>query len=241
MVVFTVFLGRMAKVDSGTMPYPVFVYAGLLPWTFFATAISNAGNSVVNSQQMITKIYFPRLLVPLASIGAAVVDFLIAFTLLVALMIYYGISPSWPILAVPALMLLVCVAAAGVGTLLAALNVAYRDFKYTLPFLIQIWLFATPSVYMNMNSPDVDDPVAGSRTMTSIAHDGSNIYSNDDAESSSSARAADQRTQNARPTLPSSIRVLVDLNSHDGGYLRSFALPRWVGNFRGEGSSLLPL
>ena len=150
MVVFTVFLGQMARVDSGDFPYPLFVYAGLLPWTFFATAVSNAGNSVVGSAQMVSKIYFPRLLIPLASVAAAVVDFLIAFLLLAGLMFYYGIVPGWQILLVPLLLLLAVLAAVGVGSMLAALNVSYRDFKYTIPFLMQIWMFATPTVYMNV-------------------------------------------------------------------------------------------
>ena len=150
MVVFTVFLGQMARVDSGDLPYPVFVYAGLLPWTFFATAISNAGNSVVGSAQMVSKIYFPRLLIPFGAVAAAVVDFVIAFSLLAALMLYYHIVPGWGILLVPLLLALAVLAAVGVGTLLAALNVAYRDFKYTIPFLVQIWMFATPTVYMNV-------------------------------------------------------------------------------------------
>ncbi len=150
MVVFTVFLGQMARVDSGNLPYPVFVYAGLLPWTFFATAISNAGNSVVSSAQMVSKIYFPRLLIPFAAVAAAVVDFLIAFLLLAGLMFYYGIVPGWGILLVPLLLALAVLAAIGVGTILAALNVAYRDFRYVIPFLVQIWMFATPTVYMNV-------------------------------------------------------------------------------------------
>lgn len=152
MVVFTVFLGQMARVDSGDFPYPVFVYAGLLPWSFFATAISNAGNSVVGSAQMVSKIYFPRLLIPLSSVAAAVVDFLIAFLLMAVLMLYYGIAPGWGLLLLPLLLGLAALAAVGVGTLLAALNVAYRDFKYTIPFLVQIWMFATPTVYMNVES-----------------------------------------------------------------------------------------
>jgi lipopolysaccharide transport system permease protein len=152
MVVFTVFLGQMAHVDSGDFPYPVFVYAGLLPWTFFATAISNAGNSVVSSAQMVSKIYFPRLLIPLAAVAAAVVDFFIAFLLLAGLMLYYGIWPGWGILLVPLVLALAVIAAVGVGALLAALNVAYRDFKYTIPFLVQIWMFATPTVYMNVEA-----------------------------------------------------------------------------------------
>lgn len=153
MIVFTIFFGRMAKVPTGNLPYPLFVFAGLLPWTFFATAMANAGNSVVGSERLITKIYFPRLAVPLAAVGAAVVDFAIAFLMLVVLMIYYRLTgapvhPGVSLLMVPVIFFLIMLAATGVGTLLAALNVAYRDFKYVLPFLVQLWLFATPTVYM---------------------------------------------------------------------------------------------
>lgn len=148
MVVFTIFFGRMAKVSSGGVPYPVFAYAGLLPWTFFATAITSAGNSVIGSEQLITKVYFPRLAIPIAAVGAAVVDFAIAFGLLVALMACYGIVPGAGLLLVPLVFGLILVAALGVGTLLAALNVAYRDFKHVIPFLAQVWMFATPTVYM---------------------------------------------------------------------------------------------
>ena len=152
MVVFTIFLGRMAKVGSGDMPYPVFVYAGLLPWTFFATAITRAGNSVVAAKNVVTMVYFPRLLVPFASVGAAAVDFVLGSSVLLVLMIYYGIRPGWSLLLVPVLLLLAALAALGVGTALAALNVAYRDFKYTIPFLVQIWMFATPTVYMSVET-----------------------------------------------------------------------------------------
>ena len=153
----------MARVDSGDYPYPLFVYAGLLPWTFFATAISNAGNSVVSSAQMVSKIYFPRLLIPFAAVAAAVVDFLVAFLLLLALMFWYGIWPGWGILLVPLRSPWPFLAATGVGTLLACLNVTYRDFRYTIPFLVQIWMFATPTVYMNVESHEtaiVQQPAA---------------------------------------------------------------------------------
>ncbi len=151
MVVFTIFFGRMAGVSPGDLPYPLFAYAGLLPWTFFATAIAAAGNSVVGSERLITKIYFPRLAVPFASVGAAVVDFLIAFGLLIAMMIYYRVAPGWGLLFVPAIFGSILLAALGVGSLLAALNVAYRDFRYVIPFLVQLWMFATPTVYMQVD------------------------------------------------------------------------------------------
>jgi lipopolysaccharide transport system permease protein len=148
MVVFTIFFGRLAHVSSGGVDYSLFVYAGLLPWTFFATAITSAGNSVVGSERLITKVYFPRLAVPLASVGAAVVDSLIACGLLLGLMLYNGVSPGASLLLAPLFMAVMLLTAVGVGTLLAALNVAYRDFRYVIPFLTQFWMFATPTVYM---------------------------------------------------------------------------------------------
>jgi lipopolysaccharide transport system permease protein len=148
MVVFTIFFGRLAGVYSGDLQYPVFAYAGLLPWTFFATAIASAGNSVVGSERLITKVYFPRLAIPFASVGAAVVDFVIACGLLAILMLAYGIAPGFGILLAPLIFGVIVLAAVGVGTLLAALNVSYRDFRYVIPFLVQVWMFATPTVYM---------------------------------------------------------------------------------------------
>ncbi len=129
----------------------MFVYAGLLPWTFFATAITNAGNSVIGSERLITKVYFPRLAVPFASVGAALVDCLIAFGLLLVLMVWHRVAPGWHLLLVPVFLALILLAAVGVGTLLAALNVAYRDFRYVIPFLTQFWMFATPTVYMQLD------------------------------------------------------------------------------------------
>src|SRR5262249_50876007 len=148
MVVFTIFFRRMAGVSSGDLPYPVFVYAGLLPWTFFATAVVSAGNSVIGSERLITKIYFPRLAIPFAAVSAAGVDFVIAFGLLFALMLPNGITPGLGLLLVPVILLPLLLIALGVGTLLAALNVAYRDFRYVIPFLVQVWMFATPTIYM---------------------------------------------------------------------------------------------
>ena len=162
MVVFSVFFGRLAQVDSGGLPYPLFAFAGLLPWTFFATAIANAGNSVVGSERLITKIYFPRLAIPFASVGAALVDFAVAFGMLFVLMLYYQVSPTANLLAVPLAVALFLLAALGVGALLAALNVAYRDFRYVIPFLVQLWMFATPTVYMQ--TPEVLSEQSGARS-----------------------------------------------------------------------------
>src|SRR5262245_44910334 len=153
MAVFTVFFGRLAGLPSGDIPYPLFAFAGLLPWTFFATALSSAGNSVVTNERLITKIYFPRLTIPFASVGAAAVDFAIAGGLLFLIMAGYAVrgypvGPGWTILLAPVVFLFIAVGAAGFGTLLAALNVKYRDFRYVIPFLVQFWMFATPTVYM---------------------------------------------------------------------------------------------
>jgi lipopolysaccharide transport system permease protein len=148
MVVFTIFFGRMAGMPSGDIPYPLFAYAGLLPWTFFATAIAAAGNSVVQSERLITKIYFPRLSIPFAAVGAAVVDFVVAFGLLLVLMAYYGIAPGSGLFLAPLIFGLIVLAALGIGTLLGALSVAYRDFRYIIPFIVQFGMFATPTVYM---------------------------------------------------------------------------------------------
>src|SRR5262249_17818232 len=139
MLIFVVCLGPLAEVPSGGVPYPVFVYAGLLPWTLFAAALQNAGNSVVTSERLISKVYFPRLSLPFAAVGASLVDFAIALGVLVLLMLGYGIRPGWSIALVPGVVFLVALAAAGTGALLAALNVRYRDVRYTIPFLVQLW------------------------------------------------------------------------------------------------------
>jgi lipopolysaccharide transport system permease protein len=164
MVVFTIFFSRMAGVPSGDLPYPLFAYAGLLPWTFFATAITNAGNSIVGSERLVTKIYFPRLAMPFAAVGAAVVDFIVAFGLLLAMMVYYGVTPGINLLLTPVLLGLIALAALGIGTLMAALNVAYRDVRYVIPFLVQIWMFATPTVYMQPKAV----PAGWSRVLLSL-------------------------------------------------------------------------
>jgi lipopolysaccharide transport system permease protein len=148
MVVFTIFFSRLAGVPSDGLPYPLFAFAGLLPWTFFASAVAFAGNSVVNSERLITKVYFPRLAIPLAAVGASVVDFGIAFGMLLVLMLWYGALPGAGLLLAPVVFVVIIFAAAGIGTALAALNVAYRDFRYVIPFLLQLWMFATPTVYM---------------------------------------------------------------------------------------------
>jgi lipopolysaccharide transport system permease protein len=196
MVVFTVFFGRMAGVDSGGMPYPLFAFSGLLPWVFFSTAIANAGNSVVGSERLITKIYFPRLSIPFAAVGAAFVDFVIAFGMLIVLMIWYGVVPNASIFAVPFVIVIIAMAALGVGTLLAALNVAYRDFRYVIPFLVQLWMFATPTIYMQPANYSVEFASTESQT--------------GDWNSRSAPHASIERANEG--ALPAHIQALLNIN-----------------------------
>jgi lipopolysaccharide transport system permease protein len=148
MVVFSLFLGRMAGVAPPDVPYPLFVFAGLLPWTFFASAVSSASQSIVGNQNLVTKVYFPRLIIPMGAVAASLVDLAIAFVLLLGMMGFYRTPPGWSVLLLPPIVLGLVVAAVGVGVLLSALTVAYRDFRYVVPFLVQLWMFATPSIYL---------------------------------------------------------------------------------------------
>lgn len=147
MLVFTLFFGRLAGVPSDNVPYPVFAYAGLLAWTFFANAITNSGNSLVGSANLITKVYFPRMIIPGAAVAAGLVDFAIAFVILVLLMVYYGVMITWSILMFPVVVLLTTLLALGMGMWLSALNVKYRDVRFALPFLVQLWMFLSPVIY----------------------------------------------------------------------------------------------
>jgi lipopolysaccharide transport system permease protein len=149
MLAFTLFLGQTAGVADGlSYPYSLFVFAGLLPWLFFAGAVSSAGQSVVGNQNLVTKVWFPRLIIPFSAVGVSLLDFLIGFGLLLVLMGGHGVWPGWGIFWAPVLMLLLMIAALGIGTLLSALTVAYRDFRFVVPFMVQLWMFATPSIYM---------------------------------------------------------------------------------------------
>jgi lipopolysaccharide transport system permease protein len=147
MIVFSVFFGNLAKISSDGLPYPIFAYCGLLPWQLFAYAMTNAASSLVTNERLVTKVYFPRATLPISSVLAGLVDFAIAFILLLALMPYYGCAPSPAILALPFFLLLAIGTAVAVGLGLSALNVRYRDVRYALPFLTQVWLFATPIAY----------------------------------------------------------------------------------------------
>ncbi|MEP6848112.1 MAG: ABC transporter permease [Acidobacteriota bacterium] len=147
MVIFSLFFGKLAGLPSDNIPYPLFAYAGLLPWTFFSNAITNSGNSLIGNSSLITKVYFPRMIIPMASVASGLLDFLIAFVLLVILMFYYRVSISVNLLMLPVLVALTSLLAIGVGMWMSALNVKYRDIRYALPFLIQLGLFATPIIY----------------------------------------------------------------------------------------------
>jgi lipopolysaccharide transport system permease protein len=147
MVVFSIFFGDLAQVPSDGLPYPIFSFAALVPWGLFSDAVSVAGRSLVQNRHMITKVYFPRVILPLSSILAGVVDFLIAFVILVGMMIYYKIMPTVYIWTLPLFLLLALITSTGVGLWLAALNVQYRDVNYMTPFLTQFWLFVTPIAY----------------------------------------------------------------------------------------------
>jgi lipopolysaccharide transport system permease protein len=147
MLVFSLFFGRLAKIPSDGIPYPIFSYAALVPWTFFAHGLSQASNSLINSANLIKKVYFPRLGIPLATVLSGVVDFTLAFIVLLGMMLFYGIVPTVNTLWLPLFLLLALVTALGVGFWLSAMNVQFRDVRYTIPFLTQFWLFATPIAY----------------------------------------------------------------------------------------------
>jgi lipopolysaccharide transport system permease protein len=148
MAAFALFLGSVAGAANPAVPYPLFVFAGLLPWTFFASAVNGASGSVVNNQNLVTKIYFPRLLVPFGTVAASLLDFAIAFVMLLALMPFFGTAPGWGFLAMPVIVLVLVSLAAGLGVLLAAVTVKYRDFRSIVPLALQLWMFATPAIFL---------------------------------------------------------------------------------------------
>lgn len=154
MVVFSIFFGRLAGVPSDGLPYPIFTFAALLPWQLFAFALTGAGNSLVSNQQLITKVYFPRLVIPMAAVLAGLVDFGIAFLVLLMMMFYYGIFPTLAVFTLPLFILLAIASALAVGMWLSALNVQYRDVRYIIPFLTQFWMFATPIAYSSSLVPE---------------------------------------------------------------------------------------
>ncbi|QQS47635.1 MAG: ABC transporter permease [Acidobacteriota bacterium] len=168
MIIFTLFFGRLAGVPSDGIPYPLFAYAGLLPWTFFSNAVNSSSNSLVGSSNLITKVYFPRVIIPGAAVAAGLVDFAVAFGILVILMIWYGIGITASLLLLPILVLLITLLALGVGMFMSALNVKYRDIRYALPFVIQMLMFASPIIYPSSMVPQPWRRVLGINPLAGI-------------------------------------------------------------------------
>jgi homopolymeric O-antigen transport system permease protein len=168
MLVFTVFFGKLGNLPSDGVPYPLFAFAALLPWQLFSRTITECSNSLVADQRLITKVYFPRIIIPIATTCSALVDFVISAGLLAALMLFYGYAPGIEILWLPAFTLLMVVAALGVGFWLSALNVEYRDVRYALPFVNQFWLFVTPVVYSTSLVPERWQLIYGLNPMVGV-------------------------------------------------------------------------
>jgi lipopolysaccharide transport system permease protein len=152
MAVFALFIGNMGGLAKDIPNYTLFVLGGVLPWTFFSNAITNAGNSLLANERLVTKAYFPRVLMPAANVGAALFDFCVASVLLTGVLVWYGVAPTWQLLMLPVIVAVLVICATGVGVLISALIVAQRDFRYLLSFGMQVWMFATPCIYLNVNS-----------------------------------------------------------------------------------------
>jgi lipopolysaccharide transport system permease protein len=153
MLIFSLFFGRLAHIPSEGLPYPIFYYSALLPWMYFAASLQNATNTIVENQRLITKVYFPRLALPLSAVLSGLVDFGVSFLMFIVMMIYYGIRPGAAVLWLPVFLMLAILTALGVGLWLSALNAIYRDVRYVLPFLVQFWMFASPVVYASSLVP----------------------------------------------------------------------------------------
>jgi lipopolysaccharide transport system permease protein len=154
MIVFSIFFGKLARMPSDGVPYPLFAYVALVPWTFFANGLTLSSNSLVSNQTLLRKVYFPRLVIPVSAVASGLLDFAIAFVVLLGLAARYGVTPTANMLWLPVLVLLALVTALGVGLWFAALNVLYRDIQYIVPFLVQVWLYATPIVYPSSLVPE---------------------------------------------------------------------------------------
>lgn len=168
MVVFSIFFGNLAGVPSDGVPYPIFSFTALIPWTLFSKALQDASRSLVNNRHMITKVYFPRMILPLASVLAGVVDFLIAFVVLLGMMVFYHVKPTANVWTVPLFLLLALITAVGVSLWLSALNVLYRDINYVLPFLTQFWMYLTPIAYASSLVPEKWQMVYALNPMTGV-------------------------------------------------------------------------
>jgi lipopolysaccharide transport system permease protein len=168
MVVFSIFFGSLAKVPSDGLPYPVWSYCALLPWQLFAYSLAQSGNSLVSNQNLITKVYFPRVVIPISATLGGLLDFVIAFVFLVGMMLFYHIIPTSAIWTLPLFILLAIITALGAGLWLSALNVEYRDVRYTITFLIQLWMFATPIAYPSSLIPAAFRPFYGLNPMAGV-------------------------------------------------------------------------
>jgi len=168
MVVFSIFFGKLAGVPSDGVPYPIFAFSAVLPWQLFAYALTQSSNSLVDNAQLLTKVAFPRLILPLASVLAGLVDFSIAYVVLVGMMLYYGIVPGWAMLTLPLFTMLAVAAALAVGLWLSAFNVMYRDVRYTLTFIVQFWLIASPVAYSATLVPAKWRPFYGLNPMAGV-------------------------------------------------------------------------
>jgi len=168
MIVFSIFFGKLAGIKSDGLPYPIFAFCGLLPWQLFAYALNESGNSLVANRGLITKVYFPRLVIPIAAVVAGLVDFAIAFVVLLGLMAWYGIVPGIAIVTLPLFVAFAVLTALAVGLWLSALNVEFRDVRYTIPFLTQFWFFLTPIAYTSRYIPDAFRPFYGLNPMAGV-------------------------------------------------------------------------
>lgn len=168
MVIFTFLFGNLLDVPSGDVPYPLFAYAALLPWNYFATALTRSSTSVVGNAYLITRVYFPRLIIPLSAVAAAVVDFFASFFILLLLLLLYGITPTWRFFLLPGFLLLALCTALGFSLWLSALNVRYRDVQYLVPYLVQMWLYVTPVVYGSTLLPEKYRPLLALNPMTGV-------------------------------------------------------------------------
>jgi lipopolysaccharide transport system permease protein len=171
MIVFSIFFGHLAGIGErieGGIPYPIYTFCALLPWQLFAHALTASSNSLLQNERLITRVYFPRLTIPIASLGSGLVDFSIAFVILGALMLYFGVGPGWAILTLPLFIALAALAALAVGLWLASLSVIYRDFKHTVPFLTQFWLFMSPVAYPSSLVPEAWRPLYALNPMVGV-------------------------------------------------------------------------
>jgi lipopolysaccharide transport system permease protein len=168
MVVFTLFFGKLAKIPSDGIPYPIFNYTAMVAWTYFSTSITQASNSLVGNTNLVSKVYFPRIIIPLSPILAGLLDFFIAFVVLIGMMFYFHLYPTSMILLTPLLVLLMMLTSSGIGMFLAALNAKYRDIRFTIPFLVQLWMFASPIVYPASMVPEKYRLIYALNPMTGI-------------------------------------------------------------------------